>query len=80
MAEEANIRKTCGFSFVDSNTFENLSKAEIPDLSMQGTPWYQPLSNYQYSHGFMYIGAAVEDRTDLIEDGILYRDPPERQK
>lgn len=46
---------------------------------MQGTPWYSPLSNHFYAHGFMYIGAAVEDRTDLIEDGIVYSEQPALQ-
>lgn len=36
---------------------------------MQGTPWYQVLSNPNYSSAFQYIGAFVEGRERLIDDG-----------
>ena len=36
---------------------------------MQGTPWYQIISNYRYADAFQYIGANVDEREKLIEDG-----------
>lgn len=36
---------------------------------MQGTPWYTVLSNQYYMERFAYVGAYVEEREKLIEDG-----------
>jgi hypothetical protein len=35
------------------------------------------LSNPEYSNAFMYIGASVEGRSELIEDGIIYKESEE---
>jgi len=35
---------------------------------MQGTPWYQPLTDARYVDMFSYIGAFVEEREKLLED------------
>ena len=42
----------------------------VPKKAMQGTPWYQILSNTKYSNQFGYIGAFVNEREKLIEDGL----------
>lgn len=42
----------------------------MPIKSMQGTPWYQVLSNPNYSYQFAYIGAYTVNRENLIEDGL----------
>jgi hypothetical protein len=47
-----------------------LEKATIPKKSIQGSPWYQILSNYKYQDQFQYIGAFIEEREKLIEDGF----------
>jgi hypothetical protein len=38
-----------------------------------GTPWYTVLSNDQYKDDFAYVGAFVEEREKLIENG---NEPP----
>ena len=42
----------------------------MPKKAIQGTPWYQILSNPKYSNDFYYIGAFVNEREKLIEDGF----------
>jgi hypothetical protein len=41
----------------------------VPKKAIQGTPWYQLLSNPLYEDGFNYIGAFIAEREKLIEDG-----------
>ena len=41
----------------------------MPKKAIQGTPWYTVLSNMKYQIAFHYIGAFVEEREKLIEDG-----------
>jgi len=36
-----------------------------------GTPWYTVLSNDQYKDDFAYIGAFVQEREKLIDDGNI---------
>lgn len=38
-----------------------------------GTPWYTVLSNDEYKDDFAYIGAYVDEREKLIEDGNTAR-------
>lgn len=57
------------FGFNDGDTIESLREAMIPKRAIVGTPWYQVLSNPKYSINFMYIGAFVEMRHKMIEDG-----------
>mmetsp|Transcript_16102 Transcript_16102/g.25008 ORF Transcript_16102/g.25008 Transcript_16102/m.25008 type:complete len:104 (-) Transcript_16102:183-494(-) len=40
----------------------------MPKKSIQGTPWYNILSNPTYSDDFFYIGAHIEEREKLIKD------------
>jgi len=40
----------------------------MPKKSIQGTPWYNVLSNPLYSDDFFYIGAHIEEREKLIKD------------
>jgi len=46
---------------------------------MQGTPWYQPLSNPHYVSMFNYIGAHVDEREKLIEDGFKMSESDSKQ-
>jgi hypothetical protein len=41
----------------------------MPKKAIQGTPWYNILSNPQYAEDFNYIGAFVDEREKLIKDG-----------
>lgn len=51
-------------------TVETLDHIKIPKRSMLGTPWYTVLSNAEYQNKFNYIGAFIDEREKLIEDGF----------
>lgn len=42
----------------------------MPKKAMMGTPWYTVLSNSLYQTHFNYIGAFIDEREKLIEDGL----------
>ena len=56
---------------MDPITVNRLDNTTMPKKSIQGTPWYQILSNMQYADDFYYIGAFVEEREKLIKDGDM---------
>ena len=64
------MKKHYGFIHNDPDTIVELDKVQVPRKAMQGTPWYQVLSNQKYAQQFFYIGAFVEEREKLIEDGF----------
>ena len=41
----------------------------MPFKAMQGNPWYQIISDPRYCLEFGYIGAHINEREKLIEDG-----------
>eukprot|EP00355_Strombidium_rassoulzadegani_P007408 CAMPEP_0168620868 /NCGR_PEP_ID=MMETSP0449_2-20121227/7377_1 /TAXON_ID=1082188 /ORGANISM="Strombidium rassoulzadegani, Strain ras09" /LENGTH=1171 /DNA_ID=CAMNT_0008661923 /DNA_START=74 /DNA_END=3586 /DNA_ORIENTATION=+ len=53
----------------DPDTIETLNETQIPNKAVQGTPWYQILSNPMYANSFYYVGAFIPEREKLIEDG-----------
>jgi hypothetical protein len=67
--EEKNLKANFGIECNDPDTISTLDNAKQPPKSMMGTPWYTVLSNDQYKEDFAYIGAYVEEREKLIEDG-----------
>lgn len=67
--ENKNMMENFGFETTDPDTVEGLSRITMPFKAMQGSPWYQVLSNPSYSFKFNYIGAYVGEREKLIEDG-----------
>lgn len=67
--ENENMKWNFGFETTDPDTIANLKNISMPIKEMQGTPWYQVLSNPNYSQAFFYIGAFIEEREKLIEDG-----------
>jgi hypothetical protein len=69
ISEESNMKEKFGFSFNDGDTIATLDATAVPKKAIQGTPWYQILSNPKYSGLFYYIGAYVNERYKLIEDG-----------
>ena len=69
--EEKNCQTNLGFLINDPDTIESLKKIKMPKKACQGTPWYQMLSNPKYMNDFNYIGAFVNEREKLIEDGQL---------
>jgi len=68
--EEAHIKDNFGVLVNDPDTVKTLDNTEVPKKAIQGTPWYTVLSNLMYMEAFGYIGAYVEEREKLIEDGF----------
>ena len=68
--EEENMKNNFEISMNDPDTVEKLDNTTIPKKAVQGTPWYTVLSNMKYQTAFNYIGAFVEEREKLIEDGF----------
>ena len=62
------MKENFGFETTDPDTVRGLSSIVMPFKAMQGTPWYQVLSNSAYSFDFGYIGAFISEREKLIED------------
>jgi hypothetical protein len=71
------MKEKLGFSFNDGDTINTLDATAVPKKAIQGTPWYQILSNSKYSNLFNYIGAFVDEREKLIEDGQPDREGPD---
>lgn len=68
--EQQNMRNNFLINLNDPDTIRRLDDTKVPKKAIQGTPWYQILSNPRYSHLFNYIGAFVNEREKLIEDGF----------
>lgn len=66
-----------GFTQNDPNTIRILKSVRVPKKCIQGTPWYQILSNPKYAGAFNYIGAHIFEREKLIEDGFANEKDPE---
>ena len=66
--EAQNIKDNYGIEIEDPRVIERLDETEMPKRSIGRTPWYQVLSNPEYSDAFYYIGAFVEEREKLIKD------------
>lgn len=67
--ETENMKDNFGFEYMDPDTVSLLDSTPMPDKAIQGTPWYQVISNYNYQSDFQYIPASVNEREKLIEDG-----------
>lgn len=68
--ENENMKNNFCFNLNDPDTIERLDDTKVPKKAIQGTPWYQILSNARYSHLFYYVGAFIAEREKLIEDGF----------
>lgn len=64
------MSKHFGFIHNDPDTIEVLDATQVPRKAIQGSPWYQILSNQKYANQFYYVGAFVGEREKLIEDGF----------
>lgn len=71
--EDDNMKNNYGFVYNDGDTIATLNASKMPKKVIVGTPWYFILSNAKYSNLFNYIGAFIQEREKLIEDGP--RDP-----
>jgi len=67
--EEKHCQDNFGVLVNDPDTIRTLDDTEVPEKAIQGTPWYTVLSNQYYMEAFGYVGAYVEEREKLIEDG-----------
>jgi hypothetical protein len=68
--ENENMKANFLFSMNDPDTITHLDNTKVPKKAIQGTPWYQILSNLRYSGLFYYVGAFIAEREKLIEDGF----------
>lgn len=66
--EFANLKENYGIEFQDPKVVEILDCTSMPKKAIQGTPWYNILSNPSYADEFYYIGAHVDEREKLIKD------------
>jgi len=57
-----------GFEIYENNLIEKLSQAPWPRIAIQGTPWYNILTNERYAEQFGYVGPHVKDRDFYIKD------------
>jgi hypothetical protein len=64
------MKKNFLFNLNDPDTIERLDDTKVPKKAVQGTPWYQILSNARYANLFYYVGAFIAEREKLIEDGF----------
>lgn len=69
--EAQNVKDNYGIEIIDPMTVERLDATKMPKKAIQGTPWYQILSNLDYADDFYYIGAFVDERDKLIKDGDM---------
>lgn len=70
VAEEKHCQNQFGVLVNDPDTVKILDEISFPEKAIQGTPWYTVLSNANYTEDFGYIGAYINEREKLIEDGI----------
>ena len=66
--EYHNIRDCYGFEIYENELIEKLENICYPSKTIQGTPWYNILSNHDYAEGFNYINAMLKDRVNYIKD------------
>jgi len=57
--ENENMQNNFGFMLNDPDTIKKLDDTKVPKKSIQGTPWYQILSNPKYANLFYYVGAFI---------------------
>ena len=69
IAEAANMREQFAVEIMDEAALRRLGTMQWPAKTMQGTPFYDILSNRDYADQFCYIGAHVPEREKLLEDG-----------
>ena len=64
--EYQNIKRFYGIEINDPIVVNILDNTKMPKKNIQGTPWYDILSNDKYTDDFQYIGAHVDEREKLI--------------
>ncbi len=69
--EAKNVKRNYGVEIADPRVIRTLDETVMPKKAIQGTPWYNILSNPDYSDAFYYIGAFINERENLIKDGDM---------
>lgn len=64
------MKENYGFETTDPDTVNAIDTIIMPVKPMMGTPWYTILSNPNYYMEMNYIGAQINEREKLIEDGF----------
>jgi len=63
-------RERLQFEQAARNTIQRLTAIErLPEVAIQGSPWYTLLASKAYQKQFAYVGAQIAEREKLIEDG-----------
>ena len=66
--EYYNMKNRYGLEIEDAEVIKKLERISAPEKTIQGTPWYSILSNFDYSERFNYYSAMLKDRTAYIKD------------
>ena len=66
--EYHNIKDRYGLEIEDADFIHKLEKIKLSDKTIQGTPWYNILSNFDYMERFNYYNANIKDRELYIKD------------
>jgi len=64
------MKDNYNLELTDTKTAQTLDNTSVPKKACQGTPWYSMLENDIYCRKFNFIGADVNEREKLIEDGF----------
>jgi len=68
LSEYHNIKNRFGLEIEDAEVIAKLEKVQVPEKTIQGTPWYSVLANLDYCERFVYINPSVKDRKEFIKD------------
>ena len=69
ITEAANMKNNFSIEVMEESVLQRLGNMQWPIKTMQGTPFYDILSNRNYADQFCYIGAHIPEREKLLEDG-----------
>lgn len=68
IAEHEHIQREYGFEIQDSVYIDKLKSVGWNQKQIQGTPWYNLMSNPKYVEDFSYLGPHLKDRNKLMRD------------
>ena len=57
-----------GFEIAEQPLIERLKETQVPRKAIQGTPWYNILTNPVYIEMFCFLGPHVKNRERYIKD------------
>ena len=68
MIEHQYLRKRFSLETDEPKVVDRVDLTKIPTHAIQGTPWYDILSNQTYAEEFCYFGPYVKDRESYIKN------------